>query len=354
MVYNPANEFVMYNYGGSFSLDDPNHLIDIRFTAQESTTIAKLHIFLNAVQGSPPTYQCGIQGDINGNPDGSYLGSTFFTPTEEGWNILTLSPSIALTKGHVYHIVIKYDSGVISGLNYITIRSGMPENVRIPLNKTDLNINSEDTHLMMQYSRNNGDTWIEDTYKTPVFLLEYSDGLYGGQPYQRAYWWEIYGSVYIGEKITISNVSKTVTTVGFWVYKKGDPIGDLEYEIRNSVNTILRTGTLATASEIQTIPKWFDAYLSSDLILIKDNIYLLVLKAPDADSTNHYKLCAGRCEYLYQSNKYGQSYSNVIRSTHNGESWSNIETDDVSFRLSLGAPCPNPIASFIHSGEACI
>ena len=329
--YNPANLFAAKgaNY---FVLGSSTTKVDLRFTAQESKTVTKVRIYLNWVYGSSTTYRVGLQDDSAGDPDGSFDGSGTFTPSEGpgDWHEITLNSPVAITTGTVYHIVIEHVSGPINETNYIEIKEIAPANTYIPLNKgADHDVNDNDTNLMARHSSDNGSSWHDaELYKTPVFLLVYSDGTYGGQPYYDTGSGDyIYDAEYGGGQVLITGSNKTVSTIGFFVKKRGSPAGALEYEIKDGDNNVLRNGTLATAAEVGTAPAWIDANLSSNLTLNNGSSYKVILKSPNSvNSSNCYQIYTLWVTDLaeYKNESYGGT-----------NSWSSSDRSDIPFRLKL-------------------
>ncbi|HJW98270.1 MAG TPA: hypothetical protein VJ529_04000, partial [Candidatus Bathyarchaeia archaeon] len=98
----------------------------LRFTAQANKSVTNILVFIQAVSASP-AYRFGIETSTPGYlPSGTYVGgaSNFAvaTPTATGWLNLTLPSAATLTAGTVYHVTVRYDSGIIGGSNYIALR----------------------------------------------------------------------------------------------------------------------------------------------------------------------------------------------------------------------------------------
>lgn len=112
----------------NFTLDATTDAMEWVGQALEAATITQLGFRYGARTGTPPTFIISIQGvDTSGNPDGTILGggspaSVTFTPPastawDGTWQAVTLTNSIALTRGQWIAVVIKYSSGTIDASN---------------------------------------------------------------------------------------------------------------------------------------------------------------------------------------------------------------------------------------------
>lgn len=352
MVYNPANLFIGNTWNYEY-LKTGGIKTSYRFTAQESKIVTGIKILFNVI-GVPPTYKIGIQEDASGAPSDIFLSSSLFTPTVSGWHDFILDAPVTLTSGSIYHIVIEYNTGIIDAANYITLKGILQNNTVIPLNKVDSNINGNDPALMLLISDTGGASWGESRrFKTPCFLLTYSDGTFGGQPFQEGNKDPIFLTARVGTLITATS-TKTVSTIGFWINKKGTPIGNLEYEIIDINNNILRNGILTTPEGIESSPSWIYTNLTSDLTLVAGFSYRIVLKAPnlikDWDNCYQFPYVSTDCGSECNNETYGGKYT----SSPDGITWEDSDNIDIPFRLTQVALCPSPTASFTHSGESCI
>ena len=97
-----------YGWAWGPSLDATNEKLAIRFTAQQTKTVNKIHLDLGLV-GTSPTFRIGLQSDNAGDPSGTWLtGGTAYLDTTitNGENEIDIV-NAALTADTVYHIVIE-------------------------------------------------------------------------------------------------------------------------------------------------------------------------------------------------------------------------------------------------------
>jgi hypothetical protein len=102
------------------------------FRAKEAATITHLGFAYAQRIGTPPTYRISLQGVDEtvtpSKPSGTILGggspasATFTPPADATWNDtfqwISLSNSIALTRGQLCAVVIDHSSGTIDGSNF--------------------------------------------------------------------------------------------------------------------------------------------------------------------------------------------------------------------------------------------
>jgi hypothetical protein len=160
-----------------FDMSDAAYRTSIRFTQRGTRTVNMVKIQCNTGAGSAPTYTIGIQNDSTitpGQPDAAYITSANFVPVS-GENTVGLSPSVALTDGKVYHIVVQWFSGTINASNYADMAKGStPKMNIIPYDQfIDNNL------AFMDY---NGSAWTEEA-TSPLFELWFSDSTFEGNPF---------------------------------------------------------------------------------------------------------------------------------------------------------------------------
>ncbi len=110
----------------------------MEFIAQHTgpaDTITHIGFRVGIRTGTPPSYKISFQGVTGaGIPDGTILGAgspashVFTPPADTSWDgtfqWIQLDNSIALTRGQLLSVVIKYDSGSVDGSNNITVTRG--------------------------------------------------------------------------------------------------------------------------------------------------------------------------------------------------------------------------------------
>lgn len=95
----------------------------------DNLLITRVGFRYGAGTGTPPTYRLSLQSvDGSGNPTGTILASTTFTPpADTTWNGTWrwLNVLYATTQGEILAIVIDYSSGTISGVNNSSFTEGI-------------------------------------------------------------------------------------------------------------------------------------------------------------------------------------------------------------------------------------
>ena len=319
----------------------------MQFTAQSNQTVKSIDLYVDAKVGTSPTYRAGLQNDSYGNPSGSWLGGSSnygtFTPTTTGWCRITLPTAVSLTAEDVYHIVVRYSSGTINTSNYIALRQTAPQNGLFPYDS------SADSASNTEWSTNSGYSWTEQGDQ-PVYILETATPTYEGNPYETSTSQSIYGANYIGEKLTISGGDQMVSTLGFNVRQNNstDPLDDLYYQIRDSANTVIRSGTLVTKTAITTSYNWYDAVLASPLTMINSANYTVNLYSTNTNSTNYYQILRDEnTNSTFNACNYNGTGSVYRASTNSGSSWTDSSQYDIPFRLT-------PDASITESGISTV
>ena len=340
MIYNPANLLEIAADDLGLRLNDMNIYGSTRFTASETKTITAIRIYLASLLGVP-IYNVGIQKSaVDNNPDGIWLALNNFSSKLGGWNICTLDIPVSLIKGEAYHIVIT--PNFVDGSNYMRLIELKHANHFIPLNKeSDKNINNSDPNLAVMEFRNNRWSTLD---RTPVFLLDYDDGTFMGQPYSDRIQSLIYSNKTSGERIKIFDGPKTISSIGFWIRRRGDVtlLDNLYYKISDDIGNILSNGILATPENVGTGYAWHDVILSTHLTLDNGGYYNILFSSPESTSYNCYESSIMQTvdSLPYKGEKYGGG---------------NIgNTSDKIFRMTLEELCPSPTVSFSHSGESCI
>lgn len=114
-----------------FTLDASTDALEYIFQAQEDATITRVGFRQGTLTGTAPTFRVSLQGvDGSGNPDGAILssGNAYgdYTPgggSNSTWQWVTLTNSVAVTRGQVLALVIKQQSGTIDGSNNCSFTS---------------------------------------------------------------------------------------------------------------------------------------------------------------------------------------------------------------------------------------
>ncbi len=326
-----------------YSMTSTNHRYSMRFTAQQTRTITKVWVY-NSGLGTMPTYKCEIQSDdTTGKPSGGVLGTATFTPQYMNrWQIITLTSSVPITAGIVYHIVISYSSGTINGSNYLSIVGVTPPNLSTPFSDTT------DSSSNLLYSSTATIAWILWDYQ-PVYLLEDSSGNVEGNPYSSYSDLSVYGSgVYRGEKFTITGNNKSVNGVRFHLKCSlpTPPADHLYVVLENVTDGIeMESGKVVDTSQITNDFTWYYYIFTSPKTLQVGKTYRIYLRSPSSASTSYYLV-----RYFLSSNTYNNGTSggatittsnsitydgiNSIYSTWNGSSWVDYNNYDLMFKFS--------------------
>lgn len=266
---------------GIFNLDTTLKGFSHRFTAQESKTVDKIYL-LTALVGTSPTYRVGLQGDDEGDPDGSWLGGTAYADVQfiNGWLEIDIT-NAALTQGTVYHIVAMYQSGTIDGSNYGRMKYGkLSGGDYIPYDLTlDSNYDTRSTD-------DGGTTW-DNVYWHPLFLLEYTDATYLGQPNDNYTWGDVWGAKNYGEEFTVPE-NKLVSHIGFYMYKIGNPTGPLQVSIYNKTDAEYLLDHEEWTEIVSETGAWYDHAFLSQQTLVSGKVYQVFLSCPNGDGSNYY------------------------------------------------------------------
>ncbi|MBU0706826.1 hypothetical protein KKG41_00455 [Patescibacteria group bacterium] len=290
-----GNQFVTDSISGIGNLTGNTLKAGIKFTAQNGGQLDAFRVNIYT-RATPPTYRFGIQSDSSGDPSGTWLAGTGgdsyvdISPASTGWQTVTFTTSPddrpTLVAGTVYHIVVEYQTGTIGLSNYIGLLRLDPRNQLIPYRMAD------DTAADTEFY--NGASWSAQD-EQPVYYLDYATATDEGAAYINAIQGTVYksGSTYVAksERFTVYGNSKQVDSVGVYVKKStaGTPSADLLYEIIDSSDTSLDSGTLVTAASASTSLTWETASLSSSVDLDAGETYRILVYS-DTTTSCYYKV----------------------------------------------------------------
>ncbi|MEM3402372.1 MAG: hypothetical protein QXH08_04010, partial [Candidatus Hadarchaeales archaeon] len=221
----------------------------------------------------------------------------------------------------------------ISYGGYITPRASAPLNSLIPYSQ----ISDQNSNVLT----NDGSGWTVQNYQ-PIYLLDFTDGSYEGNPYAVPGYWEIYGANYRAENFTVTGGNKTVVQVKAYIKTNGTPADSLYFAIRRSdTNQTLVTGTLASAASYPSYT-WVSADIPSTTL--QDGYsYRFVLYSPNSTSTNQWIICAPHTDSTaapYRSATYRGTQAVASRSSDGGATWTEGSTEtnrDLVYMLVLGS-----------------
>lgn len=168
-------------------------------------------------------------------------------------------------------------------------------------------------------------------------VMFWNDGTRTGDPYYGA--WnsgmaQVYGSRKYGQFITWDKPSATITRIGMPFGRRGTPSGALIYHLEEVGRGDIATGTLATGSQVGTVPTWAYVNLPSAITLTQGKTYRLYVASPSSSSGGYYIQYppygdGSPTEFISTSWGAGNSY--YIYNTSG--SWASNRNADLSFSL---------------------
>ncbi len=343
LTYNVAsvtyygNRFIVSSVDGVGSLSNSAYTISLRFTATNSKEVSALRFYLQEERGTSPTYRYGLQADNEGEPSGIWLGNNNqgygdYQATATGWQTITLNENVSLNQDTVYHLVIEHQTGTINGGNNIELRRSQPLNL---LHAFD---GSADRQSNILFSEDSGASWLIQNHQ-PIYILEFSDGSYEGNPYETSEEHQIYGANYFGQQFTPAK-DTIISSVGINVSENDQgPEADLILSLYNVTdNLLLATTTLTTLDQITNgVYAWQEFYFTSPLTLTAGKIYRIYISSPEADETVYYIIRSESHldDFALNSINYGYISSFYVVSTDGGSSWdtSGLNQDLAGFRF---------------------
>lgn len=282
-----GNKFRLTATSSIGSMTTTDHKTSLRFTAQESKTVSAIRVYLQTESGTSPSYRYGIQTSTSGNPSGPFLGSGTLTSTSAGWKTITLSPSVSVTAGTIYHIVVE-PVGTPTTANNIALRRSTPQNLIYPkTNATDPNANT-------LFKTSAAGAWAVQNFQ-PIYELDFSDATSEGNPYETNAQVSVFGANLIGERFTVSGGNRTVNGISFFVRQNAatEPLDSLQVELRTvspSATVSGGSGILATAAQTTTTYNYFTYTFATPITLTNGTEYRIILKSPSSNSTNFYQV----------------------------------------------------------------
>lgn len=322
-----GNKFRVESTSAIGNMTNSTMKTSLRFTIQSAKTVNAIRVYLQNEAGTSPSYRYGIQTDSGGIPSGSFLGSGTLTATSTGWKTITLSPSVNLTAGMTYHIVVQYASGTISTSRYIALRRSSPLNALYAYN------NNPDMSANTLF--NSGSSWTIQNYQ-PLYELDFSDSTYEGNPYETSAGVTIRGANWIGERFTVTQGDKTVNNISFFIRQNSttEPLDSLQVELRTvSPNAVVSggSGVLATAAQTTTTYAYFTYTFASPITLTNGTAYRIILKSPGSNSTNYYQVyrIVTTNAANYTSISYDGENSIYTVSANSGSSWTDTSYWDI-------------------------
>ena len=322
-----GNKFIVTATSAVGSMTSSTMRTSLRFTAQSGKTVSAISVYIDSEVGVSPSYSYGIQGDVSGNPSGTYLGSGALKATSAGWKTITLSPAVDITAGAIYHIVVEHNSGAISTSRYVALRRSAPQNLLYAQTQA---ADSQSNTLF-----NSGSGWTAQNFQ-PIYELDFPDATYEGNPYETNAQVNVFGANWIGEKFTVAGGNKTVKDISFYVRQNSatEPADSLQVELRTvTPNAVVSggSGILATAAQTNTAYNYFTYTFASPITLTNGADYRIVLKSPGSNSTNFYQVyrAVATNAASYNSITYDGTNSVYSASANSGSSWTDANNWDI-------------------------
>ena len=290
-----------------------------RFVAQASKTVAQIRGYFKEA-GTSPTYTVMLENDNNGYPSGTLAwtgAENTLSIAASGWATVNISDG-AVTENAVYHIVLV--PGAPDTDNYIGLMYTKPFN-----SKWINGVTKNDNRNTLFYD---GTDWLALDAE-PVYVLDYSDGTYEGNPYYDYDLKSVYADNYYGEQFTPST-TVTVTKISFYTARRYAPPDNLYVELATTA-AVIENGSLGSAATIGTSLSWYSYTFSTPRTLSAGTTYRAYLKSPGATSSNYYKVWAldAYSGAPYENLTYDNTNSVLCKYT--GGAWSTESDKDASF-----------------------
>ncbi|MHB9023618.1 MAG: FlgD immunoglobulin-like domain containing protein [Armatimonadota bacterium] len=319
----------------------------ISITAPKSGTITQMLTYWKSNGG----YGGGNKGKFNfelqtngaGNfPSGTVIGrATGLTPnaqaTNNGEGAFRIPLTATLTAGQIYHLVIT-NVDPSPATNWSSPNTLM----------TEVKPWAGGDNRVAYYS---GGQWSPWTSQDNVFntsggnnvngthaptMLTWSDGSNTGDPYYSsaisggAYF---YGSTKAGQNIVWNKPTTSVSRIGIIVGKRGSP-APLTYHFEKVGTGDIVQGTIATASQVGSIPTWVYVTLPSAVTLTQGQTYRLWFESPSSTSSNtfyQYIPYGDNSPAAWLEAGWGGTHCYYIKNS--GSSWSSTPSFDMTFSL---------------------
>ncbi len=280
-----GNQFLVDSTVSLGTLSASTYKQSMRFTSLTSQKVKAVYIYIQA-RRSPPTYRVGLQADNAGNPGGTFLGPTQrgygdISPPALGWQKINLLEPVDLQAGSIYHLVVQYRSGSISGSRNISLRGTLPDNNLYPY---DCSTDSASDTLWF-----NGTRWSVQS-RQPLFLLENETTTYGN-PYETGETRNIFGTNFYGQGFNISG-DVTVKDISFYINRTNQQPADSLYIVlyNQTDNQTIEEGTLALPSQVTTTYSYRTYTFTTPRVLSAGKTYYIYLKSPNSRSTRYYQV----------------------------------------------------------------
>ena len=260
--------------------------MSIRFTAQDSKTVNEVAIFITPFDTLKKRYQytIGLQSDNDGEPSGTWMNdnNVSWSGGDLEWRWFTLSNSVSLTSGTVYHLVV--EALVANTSDSICFRGTHP---KTSIRSHDNFVPTHSVHdPQLRLIFYNGASWSVQS-RTVCFLIKYTDGNILGLPYDMT---DISARVYGGTtqcQVICPEEDIAINTLGFWARALGNP-STLNITLEQPRGTVQRF-VVIDPSDVSIIYSWEQGSIQP-FVLQKGETYYLCARSPSSDAYNYYEL----------------------------------------------------------------
>lgn len=263
-------------------LESSVYMISIRFVAQKTGTLDNVSIRLSKA-GDDLDWTFRLEND-----DGSayhYPSGALAWAGAQGTVTITASGFVTvdiangtLENGKVYHVVIVPENTPDEN-NYINPATTSPFN--------ETWIGGTTTNSERGVCFYNGSVWT-NIGREPVYVLDYADGTYEGDPYYTYPTKKVYGDNYYGEQF-VQSATTTITEISFFVRRYNSPPDNLYVELYDDTGAIVvENGSLGDASTVGASYAWHTYSFSVPRTLSVGDTYRIYLKSPGSTSDNYY------------------------------------------------------------------
>ena len=267
-------------------LDSDGEKLSFRFTAQDSKTVNEVAIYITPFDTLKKRYQytIGLQSDNNGEPSGTWMNdnNVSWVGGDLEWRWFTLSNSVSLANGTVYHLVV--EALDVNSSDSICFRGTHPKTSIRSYDNFIPTHSVHDPQLRLIYY--NGASWSVQK-RTVCFLIKYTDGKILGLPYDMT---DINAKVYGGTtqcQVIYPEEDIAINTLGFWVRALGNP-GTLNITLEQPKGTVHRF-VVIDPSDVSIIYSWEQGSVQP-FLLQKGETYYLCARSPSSDAYNYYEL----------------------------------------------------------------
>jgi len=314
-----------------------------RFMPRKTTSSRYLYLQTNT-NGSPGPIRVSIKTQINDLP-GSTIASTTASPTGNLiWNTIDFGSPVSLNSGTNYWVVIQADSGTFNSSNYYLIYYSENSLSNGGIYVTYPYDSSFGNFIAKYY---NGSSWISDSF-TDQATVKFMFGDIGfpvgiGITF-------LHSAARVKQKINLAVGNYAIDGFKFRVSKNNNPNTDILYEIRDNSDTLVRSGTAASAASITgtdySIANEFTVSFSPVTVLEGQNFYVVLTSNFSSAGNTFYAVSATPISNYtgsFSEATFGGASSYVINPNN---------TSDLASDLALeiyGEELPTVSANFVGS-----